>query len=516
MKAADQDLPAEPVFSPAPAVSDVPWQRLDWRMFVVRPGTDLVRAIPGFVGALLLGSGGNKVWEWIAVAIAGIAIVVGVGHILTARYRITDEQMELRTGIVNRRHRAVPRDRIRTVDVTSEFRHRLFGLSAVKIGTGRHTKDRKDELVLDAVSKAEAQRLATVLLHREPELSVTDSVDKEVTQVASQETLLAEFERNWIRFSPFALSGIVTIAAFFGILYHFADNLHINLINSGVLRWLIEYFTGTPSVFAIAIIVITLLVLVALTSMAGYVLSNWNFKLSRGNSALHVRRGLISTRAVSIEENRLRGIALHEPLPVRLLGGARCVAVASGLAPLAGSSTLLPSAPVKLAHEVATTVLREQHDPMSVTLQPHPRSALRRRLIRSIGGTILVTVVLFVAASIGPVPGWLWPIALILTPIMGVIGVDRYRSLGHAINGPYLLGRKGSLERETFVLKREAVIGWRLESSFFQRRAGLMTLMATVAAGHGAYAIVDIAESDALRFADEAIPELLTPFLEQV
>jgi putative membrane protein len=97
-----------------------------------------------------------------------------------------------------------------------------------------------------------------------------------------------------------------------------------------------------------------------------------------------------------------------------------------------------------------------------------------------------------------------------------VVGVDRYRNLGHALTDRYVLSRKGSLERETLTLKRDAIIGWKMDRSLFQRRAGLMTLVATIAAGHGSYAITDMDESDALNLADAAIPDLLTPFLEHV
>lgn len=501
----------------APVAAEVAWSRLDWRMLLVRPAVDVIRSLPVLVGALLFDRAGGF-WQWIALAATGFTVVVSVAHILTARYRVTDEQMELRTGIVHRRHRAVPLDRVRTVDSTAELKHRLFGLTAVKIGTGRHTKDRSDELVLDAVSKAEAQRLVTLLLHRQPQLP--EPVEGEETADAAtprvEEAVLAQFDKRWIRYSPFALSGLATVGAIVGFVYHYAHELHVDPSRFGPLRALVEYFTKAPSALAIVVAAIGLMLLVSLASVAGYVLSFWNFKLTRGNSALHVRRGLITTRAVSIEEDRLRGIGLREPLPVRLLGGARCVAVASGLAARTGGSVLLPFAPAERAHEVVATVLREESDPGDIRLRSHPRRALNRRLNRAVGGVLVLAILLFLGSWIGFLPDWLWKVALVFVPIAAVVGWDRYRNLGHALTDRYVVSRKGSLERETLTLKRDAIIGWKMDRSFFQRRAGLMTLVATIAVGKGSYPITDMAESDALKLADAAVPGLLTPFLEDV
>jgi putative membrane protein len=301
-----------------------------------------------------------------------------------------------------------------------------------------------------------------------------------------------------------------------GFFYHFADELHVSPRRFGPLRAVIENFTSTPSAVAIIEAAVGLMVLVSLASVAGYVLSFWNFKLTRGNSALHVRRGLITTRAVSIEEDRLRGIGLHEPLPVRLLGGARCVAIASGLPARTGGSVLLPFAPLEKAHEVSAIVLDEESDPGSTPLRRHPRRALNRRLSRAVGGVLVLAALLFLGSWAGILSDWLWKVALVFVPIAGVVGWDRYRNLGHALTPVYVISRHGSLERETLTLKREAIIGWKMERSFFQRRAGLITLVAAIAAGRGSYPIHDMAESDALKLADAAIPGLLTPFLEDV
>ena len=60
------------------------------------------------------------------------------------------------------------------------------------------------------------------------------------------------------------------------------------------------------------------------------------------------------------------------------------------------------------------------------------------------------------------------------------------------------------------------IIGWRIHQSFFQRRVGLVTLVATTAGGKGSYEVPDVTAAEALGCADEAVPGLLTPFLARL
>jgi putative membrane protein len=58
------------------------------------------------------------------------------------------------------------------------------------------------------------------------------------------------------------------------------------------------------------------------------------------------------------------------------------------------------------------------------------------------------------------------------------------------------------------------LLGWTFRQSVFQRRARLVTVIATTAAGEGAYAVLDAGSDDGLELAVAAVPGLLTPFLE--
>ena len=111
-------------------------------------------------------------------------------------------------------------------------------------------------------------------------------------------------------------------------------------------------------------------------------------------------------------------------------------------------------------------------------------------------------------------PAWPWQAAIALVVPALALAEDRYRSLGHAFAGARLVARLGSLVRRRSILDPEGIIGWNVEQTLFQRRAGLATLIATTAAGHQHYDVEDVELGEALRFAEEVRPGLLEPFLE--
>ena len=111
-------------------------------------------------------------------------------------------------------------------------------------------------------------------------------------------------------------------------------------------------------------------------------------------------------------------------------------------------------------------------------------------------------------------PNWTWQAALVLIPIGLVLAVDRARQLGHTLVGGWLVTQQGSLVRRRCTLASDGVIGWNVNQSLFQRRAGLATLTATTAAGRQHYEVLDVELGQAIGLADATTPGLLTPFLE--
>jgi putative membrane protein len=496
-----------------PVAATTPWQRLSTRMLVVHPIVELGRAVPWLAGLVLAGSRSGNGDTW---GLVGVAFTIGFATLrwLTTRYRITPDQVQIRRGLLRRQLVSVSRDRVRTVDVTSHALHRVLGLARVTVGTGRSDRRGGGDLRLDGLATADAAALREELLHRAPPAAAAATAPQ---AAAAPDAVLARLQPRWIAYGPFTLMGVVAIGVAAGLASRLFNEGAVDPRDVGPLRSAVDHLGRIPLALAIAEVAVVGLAFVAVASTFGYVLAFWGFSLSRSpRGTLHVKRGLLTTRATSIEERRLRGIEVSEPLLLRAVGGARCIAIATGLrvgrGAERGGSLLLPPAPRAEADRVAAAVLGDDA-PLAAPLRAHGPRARRRRFTRALAAAALLAAAI---AALGVALGWPAPafLAALAPPAVAIgLAMDRYHSLGHALVGGRLVTRTGSLVRRRSVLACEGIIGFNLRRSFFQRRAGLATVVATTAAGHQRYAVADLDAAEAIALADATAPGLLAPFL---
>jgi putative membrane protein len=488
-------------------LEDATWHRLSPRMLLIHPVVEVGRALPALVGVFLAGSSqGHNYWALVAT---GAVVALSLTRWFTTRLRISATQVQLRHGLVRRRTVATARDRIRTVDVTSHVLHRVLGLARVVIGTGINDRKGEGRLVLDGLTVATAQRLRDDLLHRIPSAPLTAPFAADGT--GSRE--LARLDPRWIRLAPFTLSGVITGVVIWGFYWRVQGESGVNLLRSGPLRRVTRTLDGMPTTAAVLVVLGALLVFVAVTSTVGYVLAFWNFRLDRHDGGtLQVSRGLLTTRATSIERRRLVGVSVAEPLPLRAVDAARLGAVATGLrvgrGAERGGEVLLPPAPRAVVETVARRVL-DGSPAVTAGLRPHGRAAQRRRSVRALLGGVFAAALAALVRGVGG-PVWVLVVGGVLLAVSVPLGRDRYRSLGHCVVDGYLVSRFGSLVRRRTVVQTDAVIGWNVRSTFFQRRLGLVSLTATTAAGRQGYGVHDVELDEAVALAAQVTPDLVT------
>lgn len=482
-------------------------------MLLVHPVHELVRFFPLVIGALVFGSaqGRNDPWHWLGVA---FPVALGLTHYLTSRYRITPTQIELQRGLLSRQVLTTPLDRIRTVELTSTPVHRILGLSRVVVGTGGGGREAK-KLELDALPVVQARAMRGALLHRvEARLGEVDAGADGPAQSSrpTGDEVLLTLDPRWARYAPLTTSGLVAAAALVGFLGQFTGRLVDSLEGS----------SGFDRARSLSLLVLApaglfgVLLLGAVLAVAGYFLTNWGFRLSRDTAgqSFQVRRGLLTTTELSLDTERVHGVELHQPLGLRLARGGCVEAIVTGLRKQGESrrSAIVPFAPVGVATGVCSVVLGDP-TPMNVLLTPHGPKARQRRWTRSFNSLGWPAAAIIVALAWA---GWAWQwyaAPLLILVAAALLAVDRYRVLGHALVGDYLVVRAHSLRNRRDVLARDGIIGWTLRQSFFQRRAGLCHLVATTSAGKQAYVVRDVPLEQAVALADDAVPGLVEQFL---
>jgi putative membrane protein len=511
--------PGSPGSPASPTSSDrQDWQRLDPRMLLVHPIRELVKFLPALIALLLAGTTSEgPPWQLLGVL---VPIALGVLRYLTTRYRITAGRVELRRGLLNRKVTSTPLDRVRTVDLTASVTHRLLGLTTLRIGTGLAASARSDgdALDLDGLPVARARALRADLLRAapapgahppDPDGSVPGpacgtAYDAAYDAAYDEHQTVVAFDPRWVRFAPFTGTGLVVLAATVGGASQLLESFDVwDDLGSGDLP--------VPSVVGIVLGVVGLLVVLLVVSVLGYLVTNGGYRLTRQAGAWHVRRGLLTTRETSIDEDRLAGVAIGEPLALRLTGGRHLQAIVTGVDRTeTGSSMLVPPSDAAVAPQAARRLLGTAA-PVDGPLVPHGPRAARRRWTRALAPVAALVVAAGVVVATGG-PWWLLVPAPVLLALAAALAADRVAGLGHALADGHLVSRSGSLVRRREVLDVEHVIGWNLRATWFQRRAGLTALVATTAGGGGAVGLLDVPEDAAVRLADAAIPGLVSQF----
>ena len=465
------------------------WQRLSPRMLLVHPVHEVMRQLPVLIGSLVLGSAtGNPLWT-----VAGVALIVvyGLARWFTTSYRIGAEEVTLRTGVLQRSVLSVPRNRIRSVSTDARLLHRLLGLTVLRVSTGREATG-DTAFALDAVPAGDVPRLRAVLL--------ADSLPPQPSG-----RVLAAWQPSWLRYSPLTFTGLAMIAAALGVISQ--SGLLRPLRDSAVLRAGEGAAEGLGVWGAVAVGAGVVLVASVALSVAQSLLTYANLLLRRDGEVLHLSHGLLRVREHTYDMRRLRGGTLREPLLVRLFGGARLDAVMTGVAGAGEASQLLPPCPRATAEAVLVDLI-ERPDVVTGALTPHGPAAIRRRWVRALALPVVASVGAGIAALTVGIGVWVWPVLVLLSAFSVFLAVDRSRSLGHRVDGGWLVARAGSMQRRRDCVAGPGIVGWTVRQSWPQRRAGVATLVAATAAGTKRYEVLDVPADAAWTIAATTSPWL--------
>ncbi|CAJ1509082.1 PH domain-containing protein [[Mycobacterium] burgundiense] len=472
------------------------WQRLSPRMLLVHPVHEVLRQLPLLIGSIVLGSAtGSPVWMLLGV---GSIVALGLARWFTTTYRIDDQDVSLRTGVLQRNALSVPRNRIRSVQTEARLLHRLLGLTVLRVSTGQQaTGDGVFEL--DAVETSQVQQLRAMLLA--DAVQAGQQGDPERPPAAA--VVLASWKPSWLRYSPLSASGLLMILAAVGLMFQagFADTLRESAVVQSGVDAAARFGTATAVAAVLVVVLLASVVLAVVRSLLTY----GNLVLTHRTDTLHLTHGLLRVREYTYDLRRLRGGTLREPLLVRAMGGARLDAVMTGVSGMGESSLLLPPCPTATAQRVLTDLVGSA-EVVSGPLIAHGPAAVRRRWFRALVVPAVALIAAVIAGLTVGAPGWVWPLWAVLTVLCVLLAIDRVRALGHRVDGRWLVARSGSVERRRDCVQTDGIIGWTVRQTYFQRRAKVATLVAATAAGTKRYEVLDVPAESAWTVAATASP----------
>ena len=236
------------------------------------------------------------------------------------RYRLTDDNIEIRSGIFSKKHLNLPFSRVQNVKIEQPIYYRFTGHACLLLDTAGSAKN---EAKLVAIKLDFAQQLKTRIqsqvqnniMHTNQENLSADVVDV-LSESAGSQTQ-QEIELNKRKLSDLVIHGITSnrIWIFLGGLAPFYDNIFDSIsewlttlgIDLTELFSLQTHSLLEVGLFALSLTMLVMLVLVSF-SVIGAIISFYGYTLSKLDDKYIRRSGLFTKHEVSMRLSRLQMI----------------------------------------------------------------------------------------------------------------------------------------------------------------------------------------------------------------
>lgn len=481
------------------APPSAPPQRLHPLSLVQR----FVRSLPGFLVLLLpmfFRAPGQSDWFNLTLVIifAVLTLPLILLHYLRFSYQITPKEIIIESGILTRRKRNIPIEKIQNIEIEQSLLPRALGIAKVKIETAG---SQSAEGELEYVGLDEAQRIrATVrAFQRTPRTADTQGGTAEPAALPPpEETVLFEMPFRRLLLSGMFRFSLLYLAVIFSILQQFDLNRVIEAafdwMSRGRFEPYIDQAMESP-VLAVTLALLLTLLLGWATGIAITIARYYGFRLSLEDNKLHKRSGLFTVAEGTIPLRKVQALILRSNPLMRRFGWYRLELQTMGAdVREQGHQVAVPFAQREDILEIAPHI---RSFTLPSTFTPVSRLHIRRSFVRY--ALLLVLVVAPLA--------YFWRIALwgfLLFPVLLGLAYLQWRLHGYALDDDMLYIRRGVLGQHLWIIPLEKLQVFYASRSLFQRRLGLTSLLIDTA-GAGTFntpAIYDVPSADASAFLD--------------
>ncbi len=233
---------------------------------------------------------------------------------LTFRYRLGDEEIELKWGILRRHERQIPYGRIQNIDILRNAVARLTGTAELRIETGGGEDSPEGQLRM--LSHEEALSLQQVLAARTGAAAgaaaVASPAVEPIYALAGRELALAGMLHG---------RGMIVIAALLGLMAegNVAGRIEDWLPEDSRIVAMLDRDWSWQAVAAAVLVSVMLLVLLLRLLSSLWLIAKWyGFRLNREGDSLSVSYGLISRQERSMPIRRIQTATVRSTLLQRL------------------------------------------------------------------------------------------------------------------------------------------------------------------------------------------------------
>ncbi len=437
-----------------------------------------------------------------AVVLFVPAVLFSVFRYFTLRYLVTDGEMVIKQGLIFRRLRTIPVNRIQNIDLVQNPLHRLLGVAEVRVETA---SGQEAEATLRVLSMRQVSLLREELFpERYDETAATPSgpPDTEFEAPAGAvsvgtghiaEPLLEIPTGLLVRAGLASNRGMLLIGIAVGLVYQ--NELYSRLDMDRLLRFLPALDGSIVNTLMLCGMVVAVLLVLRLLGVVWYILRFFGYRLTRHGEDLRVSCGLFTKVSATIPRKRIQFISIHRTLLMRWMNLAAIRIETAG-----GGGGQAENASATVSRRWFVPVIPERHvDRLLHELRPglewnearldwQPLAGnARRRLVRLAGVQSLLVAALGWAVT----RPWGWLAGVLAAPALIAWAAKKSRAMRYCRSGEKIIYRSGVLNRKTSITFFDKVQTTRVDQSPFDRRWRQARLMIdTAAAGPAEHRII--------------------------
>ncbi len=481
------------------------------RLHPLSPVLGIVPALKPFALPMLLTAlGGGRLFLLVVAALAAGAVVVGAVRQRCTRYVLRDDELVVWTGVLNRRVRVVSPKRVQKVEVVRLLRHRLVDLAAVQVelvGAGRD----ETRVELDALRAPEAEWVRDALERGRRRVASEAApgpqpVPDPAAPVLSPADAVPDPPLLRLGTGMLALGGVtgapllLVPVAVLSLLSELGGR-----VEDAVGSWLAGVRLAAVIVAALVVLLVGVWAVVAAAIM---IVRFHGYELARSGDDIVVRRGLLDTRMSVIPLRRVQLVHVTGTVLRRSLGLASIDVRTASQWSTSGAYSLGVTVPVLAAPDVGRILPVLLGRPVVVDAdRAHPPAARHRAVLRRaallvpVGGLVGSVTTAGAGADAGVVVGVALAGVASGIVVARVWGAAWYRRLAHGLGDGLLVATDGVLVAHRRIVPLDRVQSVVVTQSPFQRRAGVVDLVAHLAGPTPDLRLRDLAPGQALTVA---------------
>lgn len=440
-----------------------------------------------------------KANPWIAVlifaGILGLVIGFAVLSFVFFRYRLFEGSVEVKSGIIFKKHINLPFNRIQNVKIEQPFYYRPFGYASLAFDSGGSLNQ---EARLIALRLENAQHLRKQISEVADETDSTETISENITYTSKVEASLDETVINTRSVGDLAMHGITSNRVYILLAFAapFIDEI-IEFFSDKFAGWGVNiqsHIENDPTwqigLYVVGLFLVFLGIMTVL-SIIGAIIMFWGFTLSKTQEKFIRRSGLINRHEVAVPISRIQIAIMKQDWLDTLFGRInlrldQLNAHANVANPEALANKLMvPSVFAYQCRDILAHVF-PNHRLHNMEYQAIQKMFITRFILWLV---VPITIAIGILFTYHEDPNWL---ILLLTPfaLTALIWL-RWKRWGFAYSDDYIYIKKGLFGVDRYCIPVHKVQRVALSQSYWMRRSRVASIKLYLASGTYSIPLID-------------------------